>query len=665
MSFFNILFSNIAGLLIGLFIAIILSLVLGFTAFKGNKIVATFITILLCVAFMFAGVFVQNFIYNKSINTDPLSPNYDVFKDPNVHYIDPNYDLSVESNGGFDRTYIEEQLTTAETTEDKYFNIGMTEYNEIVIFYYNTIINNEQCTVNIVMQKINENLCFDGCLNVYVDFGGWWLNKLFNKYDYTYINEMNKGNNFTPLNYRLNSDHSIHYYTRSHEPALSILSNGAKSALGYNSEANKCAQAGNNLILNNYFEQLGDLGIILDSGDILKQLNNFYTSIYNSVKKSGIDNPSVDVTNSCAYYNKEEEKFYKANLFLNVKYKFFNQDIYAIGTWVNDQVLDDFKDQVDDIVADKVVGVYVKFILTPGASFSMNGFNIEESPVVITLKNSDNSYVINFDTKTKFAQGIEKNILLGEYSVEIESRVLSIGNTANITIDKTSSVFALKYTYEQNTVLVSVGLSPLSYFITDDLDLSQTPVVITLNNGVSSYKFNFNSNELLNEKITLRLPMGKYTYSITSTELTFSQMSGDLNHDIDVNHCIFTFFYDYKTNVEYELTISNSTNNVYGGLIFKLESIPFDKSQIKDITLFIIANVDSYMDSYSWYKLASGEINDFTSITNPEKYNNKLCRLQLLISLKNGDKIVTNLCDYTVPDLTHSGIILSFTVTKK
>lgn len=555
MNFIQLITQNWIGLIIGIVAAALISLVIGFTAFKNNKIAGSVISIILIVVFAFAGLFIQNYFFTLR---DENNPYYNVINDPTITIVDPDRYLTISSNGGYDRTYIEEALKTAETTTDKYSTINMAEYKEIVIFYYDTIVDNQTYTVNIIMNKVNGNLVMDGCINVYTKESGFWTK------NYEYINEMFIGNNFAPLNNRLNTVDSPNYYCTVYEPSCEILYKKDKASLidlitGLNNKARKVAQIGNLGVYNDYFQQIGDLGIMLNTDNIFKQMNNFYSSVYKSTKASGITNCCLDVTNLCAYYDENEDKFYNATLYLNVNTRdYSSESAFANGMKENNKHKEELTDDVDSDVINFQQSVFTKFILSPTQSnIDMSGFDITSAPVKITLRNSQNVYELNFDTSNELAFGISQSIMLGDYDISIDSNVLEIGNSAKLSITKDTSVVRFDYTYEYNTILVSVQLHPLSNFDFSNLDLETNPVTITLNNGVSSYRFVWDDVKKINEEITRRIPIGEYEYSITSSELAFADVNGTIN--IDSNNYMLMFNYDYISNVEYILEGGGST----------------------------------------------------------------------------------------------------------
>lgn len=642
----QLIIQNWIGLLIGLGVAALLCLLVC-TKIE-NKVGASILSIILVLVCAFGGSLIQNYFFTIR---DKNSLYYDVIKDPTIEVVNPDDFLNINSNGGFDRNYIVKELETAETTEDKNFTINMAEYKEIVIFYYDTKVDNENYTVNIIMNKVNDSLAFDGCINIYVKKTGalWWTK-------HEYINQMYIGNNFAPLTYALNTVNSPLYYSICFEPARSILVND-RTVAGRDGTACKVAQIGNLGVYNQYFQQLGDLGLMLTEDNICRDMNGFYTSVYKSTKNSDMVNPSLDVTNSCAYYNADEEAFYKCNLFLNVNYKNYSStSAFAVDMTENKKYEDELKYNVATDVLTYSYTANVKFYLTPKQTYNMSSFDITKAPVKIILTNSDYNYEIIFDTYSELTLGIAQNIHLGTYALKIESNVLDLGDIGTVNITKDTGVIQFKYNYEYGTILTSIKLYQLSNLDLTGIDLATNPVTITLNNGTSSYNFIYDTLDKLKETISKRLPMGKYNYSIVSNELAFSETSGTLT--IDVNNYSFIFKYDYKTNIEYELDVKVCMDtelpnillaNKFGFWVDSVINMPDSAGMnLKQVVLYDTFN--EVLNTYELYQIECENDNrlfygcDFPYIDDLENYmGTHYYQIQLVF--EDDTVIVTNILE--------------------
>lgn len=553
--FFKTLFSYWQGLLIGVVVGAIICVLIGKWIYQ-DKIVGSIFSVVICLVFSICGFCLQKTFFSKGYTFVENELIYDVVHDDSVDYINREDFLDIDSLGSHDRLWVEEHLKTAETTEDKYSNIDMAVYKEIVIFSRNVVLDGKDFVMNAIFIKgDNDTLIFDGCMNISVKkiskatiwFWTW------GDYDYEYVNEMGIGNNFTPLRKRLGVEGSAKYYLTTHHQTSGFLCGDDSWS---DNSVFKTADIGNTKVYQNYFQQLGDVGLILSSDKSLrlKEMNNFYTSLYQSCKSNNAIKNCVNVTNSTAYYKTSEDKLYKCNLFLNVNYNnYSNIEALAIGSFDNNRK-NEISDNVDKEVITFGTNSYVNFKLNPMGSYNYNNLNLEDTPVVIKLKSTvgNKEYTLNFNNDSCLKKGVATNLDYGTYTVNVESDVLDFGKISNVTIDKNSSVVLFSFTYEYGTVLTTVRLNPLSNLALEDLDLETNPVTVTFNNGTSSYNFVFNNKETLNKPITQRLLLGDYTYSIQSEQLAFSSKTGTLK--ITNSTHSFVFNYDYKTNLEYRLS---------------------------------------------------------------------------------------------------------------
>ncbi|MBO5884381.1 MAG: hypothetical protein J6Q51_01135 [Clostridia bacterium] len=671
--FFKTLFSYWQGLLIGVVVGAIICVLIGKWIYQ-NKVSGTIITVAMCLVFGFFGFLVQSWFFPNVI-TDPNHPDYNIIYDPNVNSIDLNTLASVNSNGGFDRNYIEDKLKTADITEDKFFNITLTEYAEIVIYSFDTTVEDTKFTYNVLFNKINDgkSIVFDGAFNVNYSIAGTYLGvdtKL------KFNNNMDLGNNFSPLKTKISLDTT--------HPDMFLYSN-AGSLFFCSSEiektgstwiimlaqtmksAYKTMQDGVGKFYLNNFQQLGDLGIMLYEEDIEKQLNTFYTGVYKAVKANNTSMSAVNVTNSCAYYNATEDKFYNANLFLNVRYKDYKDtSIFPEGGDLNagDEEL---KDKVDKEVIDYPTSASVKFLLNPNGNYNMTNFNLAETPVTITLKSDKDTYILNFNQNSMFGSGLTRAINYGTYTVTATSNVLQLGTLGTLTVSKDTEVVKFNYSYEYGTILTTVRLNPLSNLALEDLDLETNPVTVTLNNGTSSYNFVFNNKETINEPITQRLLLGNYTWSIQSSQLVFSTLTGTLQ--VSTNSHSFVFNYDYKTNVEYVITkgsFSSSEDNTRNlledktiGVKVDYSACNFDKA-VARVELFHTIGGHLYH-----YDLTSptgiSEIIVDTTDYSVGTYLNSEIACQIKFTFTDGTTVLTNVYSYQGATECYAGYFYTYT----
>ena len=162
---FNLFIQNWIGLVIGLGVSVLLCLVLGFTAFKNNIIAGTFISILLVVVFVLAGVFVQDYFFANK-DKGRAGEEYQDIYNSDVTRLNLDEILTVDTVGNFTRSYVLEHREDMPKTADSYGNISMVEYSDVVVFYYDKTENDIKYTVNAIFTKSGSGIVFDGCFNV-------------------------------------------------------------------------------------------------------------------------------------------------------------------------------------------------------------------------------------------------------------------------------------------------------------------------------------------------------------------------------------------------------------------------------------------------------------------------------------------------------------------
>ena len=134
LNFFKIIIANWQGGVIGLAIAFLIGLILQLTAFKGNKL-AWILSVILCLGFCFAGVFIQKefFSTNSEIETRLPTPE-EIAEEANKALID-GWD---NSNGGFTFQEILKSREDDEcpTIDDQIFDISIYDFENYVCFSY-------------------------------------------------------------------------------------------------------------------------------------------------------------------------------------------------------------------------------------------------------------------------------------------------------------------------------------------------------------------------------------------------------------------------------------------------------------------------------------------------------------------------------------------------
>lgn len=562
--------------------------------------------------------------------------------------VDPNSVMTISSNGGYDGSYIDEHEAdpNCPTADDKFFTIGMDDYKDEAVFYFTKQINNTNFVVNAIFDKTDSGLVFTGCFNVKVSVSGILFWKTF-----TFQNLMNAGNNFSPLPYELGPWNGInwwpgigvqgpHYFAVSHKPTYEALREGTITvptagiqALGNllstsidGNAAYQVAEAGCYKIFNDYFEQLGSIGVkIYDNSNhtIFGDMNTFYNAVYKSAQIAGAD-CSVNVTNLTG--DVVNGIVYKSNRFLNVTYKnFLTKNCFKFGQMSLPQQANG---GTDDTIATPPVNLNVTFKLVNTTGADITGIDLTANKVQFKLVNTatTNEYFVTFDELSDFSGQI-KSMPAGAYTYTISSNILNFGgNTGTLTVDKTHQKFNFNFTYQGNFVNATVTLQPIANVDLSAFDITQTPVAIHMQQTDGTYfDFVFNTVSEFENGITKSIKIGAYTWSISSDELTFSNLSGTLTVTTLTNQ--LTYYYDYIHIQDFKVVNDlnfNATNLSYGytnihvgqipqSLIDDLKPQGFNAYKIAFIVINLTQNTTQTLESNGLMTYSSNyEFNTFT-----------------------------------------------------
>lgn len=564
-----------------LIVGIVLALVLHFVL-KGS-LLGKFLAVIVVIASLVLPIGIS--YKNNYISPEQL----EVSKQEYLESItNPDKYLTIQSNGGYDKSYIEqkENEDNCPVSDDKYFDINMCEYKDIVVFSYDKIIEGQLCTVNTIFTKFEDKIIFTGCFNVAVD--GITEPKLLGLINvitkYEFVNKMYKGNNFSPLKNSVNkyyggrwqnglfgswSDLEPGYYDRIYEPQCQALlgkSYGSSNVVKlftnkptdnyFNYNCLRTANQGCYDILENHFEQLDKIGLKLSNeeadGGLYYQINTFYTAVYNSV--SEVNQPETRINVTSFMGDVQDGIVYKSNRYLNVNY--LNVDSNAFDVEKNKEN--------EDIINSFVINNEVKVEALPKVVFKLNnknqteltGFDITKTPVTILVQ-GDKTYTLKFDTIEELNNGCEVYLPYRTYTYEINSSALNFdGKYGSLKIVESTKNVLLDYTYEYGIVECNVRLKAIDNVDLTGFDITENPITIRLSNETQTFEFKFDTVEELNGTITQRLPIGTYEWRISSSELSFSETSGTLEVTVlKYNH---VFNYDYKVSNSYSATTEYS-----------------------------------------------------------------------------------------------------------
>ena len=678
---FSLISQNWIGLVIGLVVAILLCFVLGFTLLREHKLISTILSIILVIAFSFAGMCIQDLVSPKN---EAGITNPDIL-DTTIDRLDPEKYTDINTYGGFTRTYIKENKDKFDVCDTRYSSINMVEYKDVVVFYYDVKVDGMVYTANMIMNKAKNGLVFDGCFNLIFEkvYSGFLGTKSYNaptnediekaKNSIT-LTEMWRGDNFSTLDHEVSPDDGYNwpfqpqvlpsYYAESHPSNLFALQQAhfGQTYLAYGNEQKQVRKLASQLcyeVRNDNFQNLGQLSVMLDymneDGEYGKSywMNTIYNDIYRAVKNQNHLKNIVDVTQHFYYSELQKDGTYKpfnCDTLLNVTYtKHLDQNCFKTNS--EDKK---YKDKIDKILVsddDIILPAYSSTLLRLENinNTVLTGFDITKAPVTISFisRSTSTNYTYSFDTESELKNGLYALLPIGDYDVTIESPILNVNGRDEYTILGNAQVINLPFTYEYNTVLLNIKLQQISNLDLRELDLEVNPVILTFNNGTSSYNFVYDSVEKLKEIVTKRIPIGKYNYSIVSNELSFEKTSGTI--EIDANNNYFLIYYDYKTNIEYVLNCVKTENNSSSGyaLLFDLSIF----SEVDYVTIFL---KDKETNMTLMNELVENHY--ITSESLKDMY------VQLNITLKNGEQIVTNIYDFEVGDLSTSNINIYFEI---
>ncbi|MBR1984405.1 MAG: hypothetical protein IKA31_01570 [Clostridia bacterium] len=623
----------------------------------------------------------------------------------------PDKYLTIQSNGGYDKSYIEQKENEADcpVSDDKYFDINMCEYKDIVVFSYDKIIEGQLCTVNTIFTKFEDKIIFTGCFNVAVDkneYGGFL--GMFTTTDFSFANKMYKGNNFSPLKEvvtKYNGGYKqIHfmgeytdllepgYYDRIFEPHSCALIGNKFDAIGFMDvmpHSNKytvlkLANEGCYDILENHFEQLDKIGLKLSNeeadGGLYYQLNTFYTAVYNSV--SEVNQPETRINVTSFMGDVQDGIVYKSNRYLNVNY--LNVDSNAFDVEKNKEN--------EDIINSFVINNEVKVEALPKVVFKLNnknqteltGFDITKTPVTILVQ-GDKTYTLKFDTIEELNNGCEVYLPYRTYTYEINSSALNFdGKYGSVKIVESTKNVLLDYTYEYGIVECSVRLQPIDNVDLTGFDITENPVTIRLSNETQTFEFKFDTVEELNGTITQRLPIGTYEWRISSSELSFSETSGTL--EVTVLDYLHEFPYDYKVSKTYSVAVNLSVETGAVDKVYannsqyrkcKLVINTWNSLDIKELSLRTLVYTYKYVDGMTSGSLYGTDTTTLTTSTHtaelpicPESSDSTLpdgyIQFGLTITTNSGDTIyvTSNKLSYVGKVGVNDLAIITFTITE-
>lgn len=600
LEFFKLITQNWIGLVIGIVAAALISLVIGFTAFKNNKIAGSIISILLIVVFAFAGMFIQNSFFNNEHKTTISADEIGTILDTTIK------DNWSNTNGGF--TF--EQILAAQdddecpTYKDQIIELKLHDFQNYVAFSYF----DGQLYQNAVFLKTNSGLIYDGMLNMTGDFAQegraqwfppfFWYEVLLD--EWTWTSEKDK----EPYYYQ--ADNGPGGYT--YDDLVSLSSQDASFMrydhmfqLGWGEcEARALANAsvlvGTNIT--DYFIKFGPVELVGTKETASKDINTFYNYLYDQIKGYNYGQSKLidctglmcvpipeDLQSNYPVSEDFKEQFpesdyygvYNCDIAVNLQYVKGNKELAMSNT--SKDYIDENKDK--DIVAvdpvetkQDLTKVTLSFVDTGNSN--LTNVDLEQTPVTIqfTAKEIKTTKTVIVDTISELQNGIDvifnSNI---EWDYTIDSDALLFEDFMGaFTPTGTPSIVEFEYYYLDNYTIVNVGLNPIGSYDISLINLAVSPVTIILSNGTNSYEFLFNNNSQLNEYVSQLMPLGEYEYTILSDKLIFSSTTGELTITTIDRTMLFNYAISYTdSDLDISLSVVNSDTAHFLELYFLID----------------------------------------------------------------------------------------------
>lgn len=588
LDFLNMIKNNWIGLVVGIVAAALISIVIGFTAFKNNKLAGSIISIILIIVFAFAGMFIQSSFFDEDSSTPPIT----------AGEIGSILDTTIKdnwsnTNGGF--TF--EQIIAAQddnecpTYEDQIIELKLHDFENYVAFsYYDGMLYQ-----NAIFLKTNAGLVYDGMLNMTGDFAQegrvqwyppfYWYVVLLD--EWTWTSEKDK----EPYYYQ--SDNGPGGYT--YDDLVSLSSQDASFMrydhmfqIGWGEcESRALANAGVLVGTNitDYFINFGPVELVGTKETASRDINTFYNYLYDQIKGNNYGQSKlIDCTGlMCVPIPEELQSNYPVSedfkeQFPDVDYYgVYNCDIAVNLQYVqgNEQIpvnsnsydyIDANKDK--DIVAvdpvetkESLTKVTLNFVDTGNSN--LTNVDLLQTPVTIqfTADEINTTKTITVDSLSEVQNGVDvifNSHVTWDYIIDSDALLFEDFMGA-FTPTGTPSIVEFEYYYMDNYTIVNVGLNPIGTIDTSLINLSQYPVRVILTNETDSFQFLFNNNSQLNTYVSQLMPLGEYEYTILSEQLLFPTLTGKLRITTTDRTMLFNYSLLLESS-DLDITMSLSTS---------------------------------------------------------------------------------------------------------
>lgn len=588
-NFFGTIFGNWQGLLIGLAVAIVFCLVLAVTAFKNNGGATKVFTPIFLIIFSISGAFIQKQFF--TFNSFQLPTAADVIANVQLLMKD-NY----KNTNGFSREQVIDAMKedNCPTSSDELMEFYIQDYGDYVCVYYREKPNSVMPIYNhynVTFIKSDYGLINDGVLNVSGRFPV--VNTGFLAYQIDYGNiEWNIDYLSIPSYEEADLFHLTHGYKKVNN-LVSISDTSAKyiahlynwvdkghENLAYyaNKEAQKLHSEN---MMNNHISWDNNVELAGLADTVYSDINTFYTYLYNAVKDT--EYGTVKYVDSQGYLCKTipaeerinypvsdtfKEKYpdtdyysvYDCNIGIKLTYLEGNKTLY--GGERLDEVVEENKDKI----AEKIQTPQEIYSLTcnfEDVSTSKHGdIDLSSAPITFTFTNTvtNTTHTLLITDEEQLSN---KNVVvfkeLGTYSYTISSdKVIFPSNSGTFTLSQSNSNIVFDYEYYDDYVPFFIALTALDSFDSSTIDLTSTPIKITLTNSeYGVFEYSFTSLGKGYTYMQNSLPIGVYDYVITSTSayVSFAQTTGVLT--VSAANTFYQFHYGVSSDLINSVMVIN------------------------------------------------------------------------------------------------------------
>jgi hypothetical protein len=580
----------VVGIAAGLVIALILTVIMKYTIFKGKSMSAFYMLIFML--FAISGGYIQKSYFTVSAEAMPTPQEQIETLEKEIT------DGWKNTNGGFTFEQIikVQEDSNAPTYDDQIIDLKCHDFGSYVVFSYLK----GDIHQNAVFYKSNNGLILDGVINMHVSMTGV---KWFYAYDldtFKWVDNRDKAPSFEKTYVPINWDVINGKYDN-----LLSLSRQSVEFLQYNYKfrtnknemtsyvmKNIANLTGQNVTSN--FIKFGNVELIGTANTGFIKINSFYNYLYQQIKGQNynttklIDGSSslclpiptalqtnypISASKKAEYDNADYYGVYRTNIAVNLTFVKGNTSINS--TVKNEEYLDTLENDdktKDKIQVETITNNYtftkVKVNFKDSKISDLTQVNLLTKPIRIQFNSNEfnTNKIVTIDSLSKLNNGLD--VLLHSnttWTYYIDSQQLIFDDfQGSFLLKETSSSITFDYYYLDNFTIVSVGLNPIGTIDTNLIDLQTNPVRIVLSNTTKSYQFLFNSNAQLDKYESMLLELGDYDYTILSSQLLFASVTGKLT----ITNTDKTMLFNYALNVDtdalkfdIDISIIGTTNN--------------------------------------------------------------------------------------------------------